>query len=261
MVHIVENPKLPYIPPVEQMTDSTKDLAYIPHSPLPPSNMALYICGQPASGKTTLWNSMLLSHPTKKKPFTPRFFWRYFDQIHLVSPSLATLNMKKLRLKEERTHNKFTDGLLTDIVEGMQDDENFNNLIILDDCIRELTKSKILCKCILNRRHCTQNNDEEGNAALSVWICGQKYNGLPLYARCNMSHVIVFRTENRSELTAIKNELMQDLNPDMQDKVLDKAWDKKHGFLYICTTKPTADRYYSNFDKIVIGDEENNAKK
>jgi len=251
----IENNKLPYVPPISQPIDSLTDLPYIPSKPLPAKSFAMYVCGQPASGKTTLWNSMLISHPTKKKPETPRFYYRFFDKIFLISPSMNTLPLDKLRLNEERCFMKFDDNTLEEILENERDEENLNNLIILDDCIRDLTKSKILCKTILNRRHATQNPDEEGNAGLALMITSQKYNGLPLMLRCNMSHVIVFRTENQKELNAIKTEIMGDLDDKTANEVLQLAWKKKHGFLFIDATKPTKDRYYQNFNKIVIADE------
>jgi hypothetical protein len=71
-----------------------------------------------------------------------------------------------------------------------------------------------------------------------------------------MSHIIVFRTENQKELSAIKEELMGDLDDKTANEVLKTAWNKKHGFLFIDATKPTKDRYYQNFNKIIIRDDE-----
>lgn len=42
-----------------------ENFPYKPFAPLP-KRFSMYICGSPASGKTTLWTSLLLSHPTKK---------------------------------------------------------------------------------------------------------------------------------------------------------------------------------------------------
>jgi hypothetical protein len=56
---------------------------------------------------------------------------------------------------------------------------------------------------------------------------------LPLSLRCNMSHVIVFKTTNNAELSAIKNELMADLNPQQQNEILELAWSEPYSFLFI----------------------------
>jgi hypothetical protein len=83
-------------------------------------------------------------------------------------------------------------------------------------------------------------------------ITSQKYNLLPLSFRCNMSHVIVFKTTNTAELNAIKDELMADLNREEQNEMLDLAWGRPHGFLMIDVFAPRERRYHANFDLIEI---------
>jgi len=252
---VLKNTKLNYIPPVNMPIDDLSDLPYLPASPLPPKSFAMYIVGQPGSGKTSLWNSLLLSHPTKKNKTIPRMYYRFFDHVWLISPSMNTLPLSKLKLKDERMFMKYNDDILDEILEEEREGENLNNVIILDDCIRDLSKSKNLCRTILNRRHQTQNNDEEGQSGLSIMITSQKYNGLPLYLRANISHIMVFQTKNRKELDALKDEVMADLTPKEQDEVLDLAWKDKYGFLFIDLNKKKEDRYYQNFNKIVFEDE------
>ncbi len=251
---VIPNSKLTHIPPVIMDIDSLDDLPYIPSKPLPAKSFAFLIVGQPGSGKSTLWNSLLLSHPTKKKPNTPRFYYRYFDHIYLISPSLQTLPLNKLNLNPDRMFNQYTDPLLEDILNEELNGDNLNNLIILDDSVRDLTRSKILCRTILNRRHCTQNNNEDGKAGLSIMITSQKYNMVPMALRLNMSNIIVFRSENQRELDTIKNELLGDLTKNEQNELLKIAWQDKHDFLFIDNFKPKKERYYRNFDRIDIPD-------
>jgi GTPase SAR1 family protein len=249
---VLKNTKLQYIPPISMPIDDLSDLPYIPAAPLPAKSFALYIVGQPGSGKTSLWNSLLLSHPTKKNKSIPRMYYRFFDHVWLISPSMNTLPLSKLKLKDERMFMKYNDEILDEILEEEREGENLNNVIILDDCIRDLSKSKNLCRTILNRRHQTQNNDEEGQAGLSIIITSQKYNGLPLYLRANLSHIMVFQTKNKKELDALKDEVMADLTPEEQDDVLALAWKDRYGFLFIDLNKKKEDRYYQNFNKIVF---------
>ena len=251
-MHIVENKKLSYIPNINSTVDDTSNCAYKVCKPLPSKSFAMLICGQPGSGKTTTWLSLLLSHPTKKKRDVPRFYYRYFDKIYLISGSMNTLPLEKLGLDESRMFNEYSDEILDDIISNEREGENLNNLIILDDVIRDIRNSKSMAKLILNRRHCTNNKEEEDTAGLAVILTSQVYNLVPLCLRKNFSHVMIFRTENQRELTSIKSELMADLDDNTAKKMLNLAWDKPHGFLLILTEKPTKDRYYSNFDKIVI---------
>jgi len=233
-------------------SDVDKDnFPYIPFSPLP-KRFSMYICGSPASGKTSLWTSLLLSHPTKKSPKLPRYYYKFFENISIISGSLATLPLKKFGLPENQLHNKYSDELLKDTIEDLREDENFNSLIVLDDVIRDLTRSKILTSVILNRRHICQNPDEMDMASLSIMITSQKFNMLPLSLRCNMSHVIVFKTTNSAELRAIKDELMADLNPSQQNEILELAWDEPYSFLFIDVFAPKDRRYYRKFDLIEI---------
>jgi len=247
---VVKKSYLSDVPLIQSDVDK-ENFPYTPFSPLP-KRFSIYICGSPASGKTSLWTSMLLSHPTKKAPKKPRYYYRFFDNINLISGSLQTLPIKKFGLPEEQLHNKYSDGLLNEIIEDIQGDENYNSLIVLDDVIRDLTRSKILTSVILNRRHCTQNPNEDDMASLSLMITSQKFNLLALSLRCNMSHVIIFKTTNNAELRAIKDELMADLNPQQQDEILDLAWSEPYSFLFIDVFASRNKRYYKKFDLIEI---------
>lgn len=247
---IIKKSYLSNIPIIKSDVD-IENFPYNPFEPLP-KRFSMYICGSPASGKTSLWTSLLLSHPTKKQTTKPRYYYRFFDNIEIISGSLSTLPIKKFGLEEGQLHNKYSDELLEETIDEIREDENYNSLIVIDDCIRDLTRSKILTKTILNRRHCTQNNKETDNASLSLMITSQKFNMLPLSLRCNMSHIILFKTTNTPELNAIKDELMADLNKDQQNEILDIAWSRPYGFLFIDVFAPKNKRYYSNFDLIEI---------
>jgi hypothetical protein len=71
-----------------------------------------------------------------------------------------------------------------------------------------------------------------------------------------MSDIIIFKTSVKNELEAIKNDLMSDLDKELQDELLKKAFEKKYGFLYIKNYMPTRDRYYINFNKVIFEDED-----
>jgi len=254
LMKILDNKILTHVPPIKQEVDDLSDLPYIPSDPLPKKSFAMYICGFSSSGKTTLWNSMLLSHPTKKKPDVPRFYYRFFDKIFIFSPSKDTLPLDKLKIGDDRIFIKYTNDDLHNIIDEEKEDENLNNLIILDDSIKQIKNNPEVHKLILNRRHLTQNPNEDGHAGLSVIVTSQKYNACDLITRVNMSDIILFKTENQKELNCIKEELMGDLEKNMQDKVLKLAWKDKYSFLLIKNYLGTKDRYYVRFNKIIFDD-------
>jgi len=253
---ILENKKLNNISITKQSIDDTSDLLYIPAEPLPAKSFAMLIVAPAGGGKTSFWTSLLLSHPTKKKPDINRAYYRYFDKIILFSPSKDTLPMDKLRLDESRVFLKYNDEDLLNFIDEEKDGENLNNLIVLDDSIRQIKNNKEVQKLVLNRRHLTHNPEEEHKAGLSVLITSQKFNAADTYLRNNMSDIIIFKTSVKNELEAIKNDLMSDLDKELQDELLKKAFEKKYGFLYIKNYMPTKDRYYINFNKVVFEDED-----
>jgi GTPase SAR1 family protein len=233
--------------------DSLQNMSFIPPKPLPPKSFAMYIVGAPGSGKSNLWQALLLSHPTKKRPDKPRYYYRAFDRVELISGSLQTLPKQLLsKIPDEQQHNKYSDALLTDLVDEMREDENLNNLIVMDDVIRDLTRSHILSKCILNRRHCTHDSGKDNHGGLSMMVTSQKYSLLPLEMRNAMSHVIIFRSQNSTEVNRLKEELMGDLNKDQQDELLELAWSQPYSFLMIAVNAPRSERYFVKFDKVVI---------
>lgn len=256
---IIENEKLSHIPLISQNVDNTSNCAYKVNKPLEAMNSFSYIVGSAGSGKSSLFLAMLCSHPTKKNPTQPRWYYKYFDKIYLISASLQSLPLNKLNLNEERVFNKYSDEILENIIDGEKEDEENNNcLIILDDVIKSIKKSEYMMKAILNRRHCMTNPDSEGCAGCSIWILSQRYNELFLTARCNASAIYLFRTDNKKELDCIKDELMSDLTKEQQNEVLKLAWKDKYSFLLIMNNRPTNERYFQRFNPIIINEETDN---
>jgi len=253
---IVENKELNNVAITKQSIDDTSDLPYIPASPLPAKSFAMLVVAPAGGGKTSFWTSLLLSHPTKKKPDINRVWYRYFDKIILFSPSKDTLPMDKLKLDESRCFLKYEDQDLIDFIEEEKEGENLNNLIILDDSIKQIKNNKEIHKLVLNRRHITHNKDEDNKAGLSVLITSQKFNAADTYLRNNMSDIIIFKTSVKNELQSIKDDLMSDLEKHEQDALIKKAFEKKYGFLYIKNYMPKKDRYYVNFSKVVFDDDD-----
>lgn len=139
-----------------------------------------------------------------------------------------------------------------DIVQKIKSDDNYNSLIIIDDCICDLTKSKVLCGLLQSRGHLTQNPSKDGNANLSIWIKSHRYNMLPLALRTVLSHVAIFKSTNSQERKAIQDELMSDLDKDQQEELLDICWSRPYGFAFVDVNAPSSKRYLSNFDAIII---------
>ena len=236
--------------------DNLNSLPFIPEKPLPPKNFAMMLVGSPGSGKTNLMLQLLMSHPTKKNKNKPLYYYGLYDRIELISPSMATLPSSFLKkLDDDRTHMKFSDELITDIINNMYEGPNVNNLLVLDDCIRDLSRSKNLSKVFLNRRHITHDEsqkDEEhpDNASLSIIVTNQKFSLLPLEFRNSLSDIIIFKCSNKNEINRIKDEILYDLDASTQDLLLEQSWLEPYSFLYVKPNKPLQDKYYIKFDKV-----------
>jgi hypothetical protein len=257
---VIKNKILTHIPPLKQTVDDVSDLPYIPSKPLTAKSPAIYICGFSSSGKTTLWNQLLLAHPTKKKPHIPRFYWRFFDKIWLISPSKDTLPLNKLKLSEERIFDKFTPDLIDSIIETEKEGENLNNIFIIDDSIKQIKNNPKMHSLLLNRRHLTQNPSKSGHAGLGIIVSSQKFNACDLILRTNFSDIFLFKTENSKELRAIREELMEDLTKEQQNELFKKGWSKKYNFILVKAYENTPDRYYINFDKVVFDEPQKDNK-
>lgn len=237
------------IPKAKCHVDSLKDLPYIPHSPLPAKSFCMYIVGKPGSGKTNLWVSMMLSR-------NPRYYRKFFDRTYLVSGSMSTLpravTQGKSAVPETQQFNEINDQIVEHILHSLRSEDNGNNLLILDDVIKDITNSRSLGHVFLNRRHITHDENKQGSSGLSVMIISQVYNLLPLQFRKACDHVILFKSENKKEIRFILDELMFDLDVDQARRILNRAWRHDFGFLMIKAGAPPDKKYYDRFDLIDI---------
>ena len=241
------------VPVIDGDCGRSYDYPYKPKSPLPYHGSILFV-GSPGSGKTSLITSMLLSHKSKKTRSNPRYYHKFFDSVFIVSGSLATLPIKDFALKQDHVYDHYSEAIMGEILDKAKAEQNGNTLIVCDDVIDDLKKSKHLTSTIYNRRHCTQNDDDMIRSGLSIWITSQKFNALPLRYRSNMSHIIIFPTSNHSELRAIKDELLGDLSKDEQDRVLEEAWREPYSFLFVDAFAPKGKRLYAKFDLMTFDD-------
>jgi hypothetical protein len=234
--------------------DSLKDLPFIPAYPLPPKNYAMYICGSPGSGKTNLLLQLLLSHPTKKNKKPNKYYYGVYDCIYLISASMGTLPANFLnKLDEDRVYSKYTDQVMEEIINNMYEGPNVNNLIVIDDSIRDLNNSKILSKLLLNRRHLSHNpnlENDTGQGSCSIMITSQKYSLLHLNHRVACSDFMIFKSTNKNEKMRLFEEICFDLDKDTFESMTDEVWKTKYQYLYVKPNNNLNEKYYKNFDSI-----------
>lgn len=242
----------------DKLNDSMK---LIP-SPLPKKNFSMYIVGRPASGKSTLLNSLLCNDGRKLKcgGHKSRFYYKVYDMIFIFSASLATCDNPP-KIPENRIFDTFDGELLNEILDLIKEGDNKNCLFVFDDVISSIGKNtnenvNVLHKMLLNRRHITHNefdDNEEHLSGCSSIICSQRYNLLPLYIRSSgISHLILFKVSNLKDLQDIHIETSSEMDFKLFKKLTDFAWNEPHNFLYIILDAPIEDKFYKNFDKILL---------
>jgi hypothetical protein len=258
-INVERNKDNLYVPKLNMLCESTKDLPYIPSAPLRTKNFFYYICGAPKSGKSVLWFNMLHSHKTPKHPDTPVFYFKFFDKVYLFSNSIDTLDSKKLKVHDDRRFHKYDGDTLCEILDTEKaSGENNNCCFVFDDVIKDIQSQRkhqnkqILSKMILNRRHICHNPDTEKVGGVSVMVISQKYNLLDTEFRNAISDLIIFRTNNRQELDTVWREYAHDLSWDNFKKLTKYIWDAPHNFMLIKTDETPEHKYYKNFDKIIL---------
>jgi len=196
---------------------------------LPIKNSAVYMVGPPRSGKSNLIYQLL-----HKK----QFYKKYFDEIHIFSPSLHTFQ-KRFLILDECTHNEFNEDKIEEILNGF--DYTEKNLLLFDDMISQINKagkSSLLRKIFFNRRH----------KGATIWLTSQRYNLLDLSLRNNISHLLLFKI-SKAELELIHDEKITSLSKDEWISLCNFVFDSPHNFLYIDLLYNT---FYKNFNLITL---------
>jgi len=248
----IKNEKLSNLKIIKSSIDELdEDLADIAE-PLTKKSGAFFFCGKPSSGKTSLFLSLLLSHG---KGISTGFY-KKFDKVYLFSASLDTLPLPQLGLDSSRIFDSYDDNTLQQIIKDEKQSSNNDNIcLIFDDLIKDISgkKGAYLEKLVLNRRHAIQNkSNDKVKSGITIFITGQSYNMLSLKIRKNLSDIILFSSTNQKELESIKSELMSDISKKEQNTILNYCWSIPYGFCYIKSNSTTSDRYYQNFNKIII---------
>lgn len=248
----IQNEKLNKLKIIKSSIDELdNDLADIAE-PLTKKSGAFFFCGKPSSGKTSLFLSLLLSHG---KGISTGFY-KKFDKVYLFSASLDTLPLEQLGLDSNRIYDSYDDNKLQEIIKSEKESTENNNIcLIFDDLIKDISgkKGAYLEKLILNRRHAIQNkSNDKVKSGITIFITGQSYNMLNLKIRKNLSDIILFSSTNQKELESIKSELMSDISKTKSIDILNYCWSIPYGFCYIKANQTTNERYYQNFNKIVI---------
>lgn len=222
-VEVIPNESQIKIMPVKFECD--KSLGDDIPKPLPSSSFFMYVCGRPASGKSTLASNLLCSK---------EFYRKRFDNIYLVIPpnSLASLPKRHMYHKHIETNPDFhysdlNSETLNEILQRLKKSrsEGETSLLVIDDMLHALKRTDVLflmAEIAANRRH----------LKTSVMVLSQVWNSLPLIVRKQITHTFVWRC-SKKEFNSLYEEQFDQITRDEAEAICAKAWDDAHAFLFI----------------------------
>ena len=189
------------------------------------------------SGKTNLIINLLYNQHFSYKKF--------YEEIIYISPTIENDDTGKAIMKDEDIV-KITEQLdhldlilesIVDIQKTKLKEERTHTLIVLDDClglIRTLGQSYFSTLCSKYRHW-----------RISLWITTQNFRALPPTCRYNATSYIIFRTNNRKELTKMEEEFEGNF-PFFE--IYTMATKEKYNFLYLDMEEIKA---FRNFKELI----------
>jgi len=171
----------------------------------------------------------------------PRFYKNKFDKVVLFSNTYYSDNIWKSckTIDPENVHIDYSDDVLEQIIEeqisSVDDEEPLNTLIIFDDIIQQISKTKsMINKLIMRNRH----------YYLTIWITTQKYSLVSPTIRNNTSYYVLFGIKNKKEKEFITNELSDNVNEEDFTKIWNYALDGKNYNFLVISVKDSPDKIY-----------------
>lgn len=190
----------------------------------PKNPFRMLVCGPSGSGKTNMVASIILNNLV-------------YDRIYLYSKHIDDENdvyedMFKVFSKiEKRIRRKTKDpeyqmawygNSIDDIPEVTEMDENFKNLILIDDFMNEKNQEKI-------HEYFTSGRHKN----CSVIYLTQRYHNVHKVIRSNCNYFCFFEMSSRGDVQLIAKEHATDLDYDDFVEIFKEATNEKYSFLVI----------------------------
>jgi len=206
--------------------------------PLPKPSFSMALVAPTKSGKSNLIVNLL-----KNSYFG---YDDVFKEIYYISPTvgidetLRSINEDDDIIKiDDEDELKYLDDILNDIVKSQKAKDKEDRepvLIVLDDCLDYLKKSKRLDSLPSYSRHYN----------IRIIITTQVYNALPTKLRKNVSCYLIARIYNNKDLQNIEEEIGANFSDFKAN--YDKATKEKYSFLYVDNRNI---ELWKNFDELL----------
>lgn len=205
--------------------------------PFPCVTSYIVITGPSRSGKTNLLVNMLTNR---------RLYYKAFENVILCMPRHSITSLKKNifeGLSDEKVYNELTFENLNNIYDQIQEyaDEDENTLLILDDVtssLKDHSLLKLLNLLVNNRRH----------LKVTIIMLTQYFNSIPLSNRRTITHLIMFKSKNNTEIENIRSE-MTPYSKDEFSAILKYVFNKP--FEYLVFDRDN-DKIYKKFNELIL---------
>lgn len=203
------------------------------------SHSTTLLVGKPASGKTSLINSLFNSRDCFKK---------VFNKVYIFQPTSSSESVKNNifnKLPPEQIHNELTIETLEQVYNEIQGlPKDYSKCIVLDDqgsYLKNKELQKLFKNLCFNRRH----------LGVSIFFLCQTYYSIPRELRKVFNNLFIFKT-SKMELQAIFEEQIE-LDKEYVQPISKIVFDKPYNFLFI---NADSQRLYKNFDRLILKNEE-----
>jgi len=218
------------------------------HKDLPQPPFTLGAIGPSRSGKSNVIRNMLVRDDLYKNIFQYIFIFCPSLDLNGDFDDLQT-NTKTKIIKI----NSFNQTTIKDVMNQQEEvvkehgkKKAPHTLLLFDDCVDHpnFMRSNLLKTLCIRGRH----------MKLSIIISGQKLSLLPTTCRANLTHQMLFRPANFSELDFWLEENIQKSEKKLYSNLFRKIWDTPYSFIYVDYLNPDMNKRFrtgfSTFIKI-----------
>jgi hypothetical protein len=197
-------------------------------------------CGAPGSGKTSLFLGLLTSKGDS------RVYRGVYDHIFLFMLVASRASLKDEPFKEHDARKTF-DELDIEHLTSVYDmilkfsEKKQHSLIIFDDVtsdLKDVQVQKLLNRIVQNRRH----------LKCSIQLLVQSYIAIPLTTRKLITHLILFRPNNKKELESLASEILF-IDKNTLQAIMKFVYKEAHDFMFVDVAMQ---KYFRRFNPLTF---------
>jgi hypothetical protein len=240
-----ENPLI--VKPFPTNKSKVKIRPYMENHTIPKHPFRCILSGSSGSGKTNLLLHLLTQNA---------FYKDYFDIIFIISPTAGKLDdsYDVLNKSNPTTEIRIINDLDEDKIQQIM---STNKAIILEKKVHKSPKILIVYddvisnKKFMNTKPFTHSFIASRHYNASVFICSQKYNGIPRVCRIQANAIMYFQGTNCERETMAVDHAPPGHSKREMESIIDFATGEPYSFLFINKQAQRGEQFRKNLDQIL----------